>query len=216
MKTQAAKLNMLKQQLRTWGVLNEDILELYANTAREQFVPPEYQALAYADCSIPLDSDHFLLPPKESALMLQALAIENSDVVLELGTSSGFHTALLAQQAQHVISVDQSPAWIKQATANLESLDLRNIELHCQDPLSIQPEQAINIIFVGASWPNMPKNLLEQLCSGGRFCGIIGHSPIMEAVVMTKQDNGQFSSQKLFETTRPRLAGTSDVAAFEF
>lgn len=211
-----AKLNMLKQQLRTWGVLNERILALFADVPREQFVPESYQAIAYADCEIPLGDHHYLLPPKEAALMLQALNIQPADQVLELGTNSGYHTALLARLAKNVTTVDVSPAFIEKAQETLPHLGLTNIEFVCQDPVTVKLEPLPTVVFIGASLAKLPTNFLEQLPTGARVCGIIGSSPIMEATVITRQASGEWVANKLFETARPRLPGVKESATFEF
>src|SRR3569832_2320513 len=103
-----ARHNMIEQQIRPWDVLDQRVLGLVANLPREDFVPSAYLSLAYADINIPLEHGQSMMAPKVEARMIQALNLQPRDIVLELGTGSGYVTALLAKSAKHVYSVTSS------------------------------------------------------------------------------------------------------------
>ena len=112
-----ARYNMVEQQVRTWDVLDQSVLDLLFIVKREQFVPPAYRALAFADMEVPLriddwDSGESMWAPKMEARILQELAIKSHERVLEIGTGSGYMAALLAHKADDVMSVEIEPRWV--------------------------------------------------------------------------------------------------------
>src|SRR3954452_18517441 len=116
MDLEQARTNMVEQQIRTWEVLDQDVLDLLYVVPREEFVPRKYRALAFSDLQIPLDTDEGtpsgerMWEPKLEARVLQELAVHKIDRVLEVGTGSGYLTALLAHRAAHVHSVEIKPS----------------------------------------------------------------------------------------------------------
>jgi hypothetical protein len=115
MDVERARFNMIEQQIRTWEVLDQRVLELLSAVRREEFVPPAYRALAFVDMEIPLGHGEKMLQPKLEARMVQELTIVPSDRILEIGTGSGYMTALLARLGAHVVSVDIVPEFTRGA-----------------------------------------------------------------------------------------------------
>jgi protein-L-isoaspartate O-methyltransferase len=105
MDSEIARFNMIESQVRTWEVLDQAVLDLLHEVKREEFVPPQYRALAFTDMEIPLGHGEVMLTPKMEARMLQELTLSKADRVLEIGTGSGYVTALLARLAGQVVSV---------------------------------------------------------------------------------------------------------------
>ena len=104
-----ARFNMVEQQVRTWEVLDQQVLDLLFVVRREEFVPPAYRTLAFADLEIPLGDGERMWTPKMEARVLQELELKGNEVVLEIGTGSGYLTALLARRAGEVVSVERAP-----------------------------------------------------------------------------------------------------------
>src|SRR5688572_23845358 len=132
-----ARFNMVEQQIRPWEVLDQDVLDLLFTVRREEFVPAQYRRLAFVDMEIPL-GDHAaagekMLSPKLEARMLQELAIKPTDRILEIGTGSGYMTALLAKRGIHVFSVEIIPQFSSQAAAKLEAHGISNVTLEIGD-----------------------------------------------------------------------------------
>ena len=110
MNLEQARTNMVEQQIRTWEVLDQDVLDLLYVVAREEFVPEKHRALAFSDMEIPIGEGERMWQPKLEARILQELNVRKTDRVLEVGTGSGYLTALMSHRAAHVVSVEISPA----------------------------------------------------------------------------------------------------------
>jgi protein-L-isoaspartate(D-aspartate) O-methyltransferase len=120
--SERARFNMIEQQIRTWEVLDQKVLDLLFKVRREDFVPEAHRALAFADLEIPLGHGETMLQPKLEARILQELEVAPSDRILEIGTGSGYMTALLASFGAHVYSVEIIEAFTRAATAKLAAL----------------------------------------------------------------------------------------------
>src|SRR5215831_8003025 len=128
-----ARFNMVEQQIRTWEVLDQEVLDLLFEVHREDFVPAQYRDLAFVDMEIPLGHGEKMLAPKLEARMVQELAIKPSDRILEVGTGSGYMTALLAKRGAHVYSVEIAPELSAQASAKLAEHRITNATLEVGD-----------------------------------------------------------------------------------
>src|SRR6266852_4021867 len=119
MNFEVARFNMVQQQIRTWDVLDPRVLDLVGKMPREDFVPPAYRKLAFVDMNIPLGQEQVMMAPKVEARLLQELEVSPQDKILEVGTGSGYLTALLASFGAHVYSVEIIPEFSTQAAATL-------------------------------------------------------------------------------------------------
>ena len=124
MNLEQARSNMVEQQIRPWEVLDQDVLDLLYAVPREEFVPPGWRNLAFSDMEIPIGEGEKMWPPKFEARVLQSLVVKRTDRILEVGTGSGYLTALLAHRAAHVHSVEIRPALAAFGRANLEEVFL--------------------------------------------------------------------------------------------
>src|SRR5262249_47913199 len=129
MNVEQARFNMIEQQIRPWEVLDPAVLDLLFEVKREDFVPPEHAALAFADLEIPLGHGEAMMQPKVEARILQELAIEPHERVYEVGTGSGYFTALLARRARHVTSAEVHPDLKSAAAKRLAAAGLANVTL---------------------------------------------------------------------------------------
>ncbi len=202
-----AKFNMIEQQIRPWEVLDNQVLSVLDTVNREDFVPAPYKGLAYADCQIPLANGVRMLPPTVEGRMLQALLIGADDRVLEVGSGCGYLTACLAQLAQRVTSIDSHGDIIEFARANLAKCGLDNVELAEMSLAQVDDSLAYDVIAVTASLARVPDNLRQALTLGGRLFVIVGQSPVMEALLITRVSESEWTTQSLFETDLPRLGG---------
>ena len=217
MNVELARFNMIEQQIRPWDVLDDRVLSLLTEVRREDFVPTQYQTLAFADIAIPLDHDQTMMAPKLEARMLQALGIRETDKVLEIGTGSGYVTALLAKLAQHVFSVDIHADFSASAKAKLEKLGLRNITLETGDSARGWSKHApYDVIAVSGSCPVLPEELQRSLKLNGRLFVVCGQAPIMEALLITRTAENAWASESLFETDVPALANLPAPRPFVF
>lgn len=203
---EAAKFNMIEQQIRPWEVLDSRVLSTLNLIDRADFVPPIYRGLAYADCQIPLGGGAAMLPPTIEGRMLQSLLIEDDDHVLEVGTGSGFVSACLASLAGQVHSIDLDPAIIEFARGNLARYKLDNLVIEQANAFELDRPGTYDAIAVGASLAELPQNLKLALKIGGRMFIVIGHSPVMQALLISRASENEWITRSLFETDLPRLS----------
>jgi protein-L-isoaspartate(D-aspartate) O-methyltransferase len=200
------RFNMIEQQIRTWEVLDPEVLNLLHQVPREKFVPTAYQGVAFADTEIPLHDDVCMLAPKLEARLIQSLSLQKEDHVLVVGSGSGYLTALVASLVKTVVSVDINPYFTKLAKQNCEKLKLNNIEFVTGDAslgwLKKQPYDAM--LFAG-SLPHEPNGVRDQLKHKGRLLVILGSAPSMHATLITRISDQDFEKEVLFETVVPSL-----------
>jgi protein-L-isoaspartate(D-aspartate) O-methyltransferase len=212
-----ARFNMIEQQVRPWNVDDSVVLQLLADVKREDFVPANYKAMAFADIAIPLSGQQVMLAPRLQARLLQDAAVQPTDKVLEIGTGSGFTTAMLARQAQRVISLEINPELADLARANLQRANIHNAEVRCADgALGAAAEGPFDVILLGGSVAEVPQALLAQLKVGGRLVAIVGEEPIMHAMVMTRTSETNFKSDEKWDDNAPRLLNFPQPSSFKF
>lgn len=202
-----AKTNMIKQQIRPWEVLDHRVLSILETLDREDFVGDDYRGLAYADCQIPLGHGASMLPPTVEGRMLQALAVGETDQVLEIGCASGFVTACLASLAERVTSQDTRAEVIEQARHNIASQGIDNVDFRQAGLDDIEQAPTWDVIAVSGSLARVPARAREALRVGGRLFVIVGQPPVMEALLITRVSDDEWTTRSLFETNLPRLAG---------
>jgi len=212
-----ARHNMIEQQIRPWDVLDQRVLELIDALPRDKFVPTDYLKLAYADVNIPLNHGQVMMAPKIEARMLQALNIKPTDSILEVGTGSGYVTALLAHSGKHVYSVDVYPDFVESAGRKLAELDISNVTLESGDAVNGWDHHApYDVIAITGSLPVLPDSFLQSLKIGGRLFVVTGQAPVMEAYLITRTAEQGWVKQALFETVLPPLVNAPQPQRFIF
>ena len=217
MDLEQARFNMVEQQIRPWEVLDQTVLDLLFKVRREEFVPATYRSLAFFDMEIPLGQGESMWSPKLEARAVQALQLKKTDKVLEIGTGSGYLTALLASLAGHVYSVEIHADFIREAETRLKAHGFGNITLETGDAsLGWEKHAPYDAIVVTGSLPIMPANLPAQLAPGGRLFAITGDDPVMEAQLVTCVSHGVFRTESLFETSVKPLVNAVQPERFTF
>jgi len=217
MNFEQARTNMVEQQIRTWEVLDQAVLDLLYAVPREDFVPRAYRTLAFADMEIPIGEGEKMMAPKIEARIVQALAPHKTERVLEVGTGSGYLTALLAHRAAHVHSVEIRPALAAFGRDNLERHGADNVTLETGDAARGWPTRApYDVIVLTGSTPVLPKVLLDQLVPGGRLFAVVGELPVMVARLVTCSAPGAFRSVELFDTVLAPLVNAEQPPRFKF
>jgi len=216
MNFEQARFNMVEQQIRTWEVLDQHVLDLISEIHREDFVPVEYRQLALADVQLPLAHQQVTMMPKVEARLLQALDIKKTDKILEIGTGCAYLTALLARSGQHIISVDFFPEFTGEAKTKLTRHGINNVTLETGDAIKGWAQHApYDVIVVTGSLPVLDPCFQKQLDIGGRLFVIVGTSPVMEALLITCIGENEWSTESLFETDIPALAGAQISTEFK-
>jgi len=197
---EAARAQMVTQQVRAWAVLEPRVLEVLGQVRREAFAPAAYRSLAFADTAIPLGDGQHMMTPQVEGKVLQALEIAPTDRVLEIGTGSGFLAACLARLGAHVTSLEIRPALADAARRALREAGARNCDVLAADAFAWQPAAAFDCIAVTGSLPAGDLPFREWLAPGGRMFAVVGPAPAMDARLVRRDAAAGFTCQSLFET----------------
>jgi len=219
MDTEQARFNMIEQQIRTWEVLDPRVLNALHEVPREDYVPAPYRKLAFADMHIPLEHGEVMMQPKQEARLLQALTVTGDDRVLEIGTGSGYVTALLAHLGGYVDTVDIYPDFLDAARHKLSSHGYANIAFHEGDAAGgWDSDHTYDVILLTGSVATLPPQYKSLLADGGRLAAIVGRDPVMEAILVEHLPGiGEpFRTDSLFDTSLPPLVHGEAEPAFLF
>ena len=212
-----ARFNMVEQQIRPWEVLDQRVLDLLLRMRREDYVPDAYRALAFADMEIPIGHGEKMLHPKLEARMLQELAPKDTDRMLEVGTGSGYMTALLAGLGGHVYSVEIIPQFSASAAARLKAHAIENVTLEVGDAArGWDKHSPYDAIVLTGSVPILPEAFQKSLKPGGRLIAVVGEAPVMEVQLITCVSTGVYNTVGLFETCIAPLRNALRPGKFVF
>jgi protein-L-isoaspartate(D-aspartate) O-methyltransferase len=187
----AARQRMIEEQIRSRGVHDPRVLDAMASVPRERFVPPSERSMAYEDRALPIECGQTISQPFIVGYMTEVLAVTPDSNVLEIGTGSGYQTAVLARLARVVHSVERIDALRERAAENLAGLQLTNIFLHSGDgSLGLPAFASFDRIIVTAAAPRIPPSLVEQLVDGGRLVIPVG-GPTEQTVVCVVREGSK-------------------------
>jgi protein-L-isoaspartate(D-aspartate) O-methyltransferase len=216
MQTELAREQMVHQQVRAWDVLDERVLEVLARVRRECFVPEAWRELAFADTAIALPRAQHMLQPSVVGRILQALELTSTDVVLEIGTGSGFLSACLAAQARSVRTLEIFADLADFARGNLAATGVPNAIVECGDGTQLEELGRYDAIALTASLPLYDKRFERALKPGGRLFVIVGEPPVMDARLVRRVGANTWSEQSLFETVVDPLINAAHRERFVF
>lgn len=212
-----ARFNMVEQQIRPWNVFDDKLLSTELQLNRENFVKPKYRDLAYADIELPLPGGQKMLFPRIETRLLQELQLTKKDKVLEIGTGSGFVTAILAKLSDFVYSIEINDENRQFAINNLSRTGIKNVTVVAGDGNNGMSVKApFDKIFVGGGVEKVSDLLLQQLAIGGKLVAICGKELIMHAMVIERRSEQNFITTTLFETTAELLNDAPLTNTFKF
>jgi protein-L-isoaspartate(D-aspartate) O-methyltransferase len=212
-----ARYYMIEQQIRPWNVMDPAVLDLLSQVKREDFVQLAHKSVAFADLALPLPGGQQMLPPRVQARLVLDAAVKATDKILEIGTGSGYTTALLAKLAQRVISLEINAEVADLARANLHRAGIHNAEVRQADGShGAAADAPFDVILLGGSVAEIPQALLSQLKLGGRLVAIVGEDPIMHAQVVTRTSESNFTSEDKWDDNAPRLQNFPQPNSFKF
>jgi protein-L-isoaspartate(D-aspartate) O-methyltransferase len=211
-----ARFNMVEQQIRPWKVLDQEVLDLLFTVRREDFVPPAYRSLAFSDLELPLAGGEHMWAPKLEARVLQSLKLMRQETVLEIGTGSGYFTALLASRSSEVTTVEIDPVLAASAAAKLARHGFANIRREVGDAANGWGHELYDAIVLTGSTPLLPETFLQQLKPGGRVFAIVGDPPAMTARLVAWTAPGSRVTTDLFETVVAPLKNAAAPSRFRF
>lgn len=219
MNIEQARFNMIEQQIRTWDVLDQDVLDLLVVVKREAFVPAAYKSLAFMDTEIPLPGGEYMFTPKLEARIMQETAVKKNEHVLEIGAGSGYMAALLAHKARHVTTVEIVPELKALAEKNLADYGVSNVKVALGDGAqgwAGSDGAPYDLIVISGSLPALPDAFLKQIKIGGRIFAIVGQLPIMTAQIVTRVSDTAYNTVNLFETSVKPLRNAVAPSPFHF
>lgn len=212
-----ARFNMVEQQVRPWDVLDPQVLDLMESTPREAFVPDPYKKVAYADVEIPIGKGEVMLAPKHVGRMLQALDIQENDTALEVGTGTGYITALLAKSCRQVYSVEVDSELSKTAASNLAAQGISNVTLETGCAANGWAEHGpYDVTIICGALPSLPESFKQSMQRGGRLVAITGNGPVMQAILWVRTGADEWQEEHLFETEIKTLSNTKTRKEFVF
>jgi protein-L-isoaspartate(D-aspartate) O-methyltransferase len=212
-----ARFNMVEQQIRPWEVLDPKVLDLLHKVKREDYVPQVYRSLAFVDMEIPLGGGELMWAPVIEARALQALQLKGNERVLEVGTGSGYFTALMAHQAGVVVSVELRADLKDEADRKFKANGLANIQSRQGDAAQDwDNDGGFDVIVLTGSTPLLPATYLKRLSPGGRLFAIVGEGEAMQATLVTCLAPATFRTDRLFETRVSALKNVLEPERFSF
>ncbi|MBT8092978.1 MAG: protein-L-isoaspartate O-methyltransferase [Gammaproteobacteria bacterium] len=216
MNTDFARLQMVNQQVRGWNVYDEDVLNMLRELPRERFVPAGFETLAFADTAIAIGHGQYMMTPTIEGRLLQALGLNGTEKVLEIGTGSGFMTACLASLAAHVTSIDIYSDFLSAAEGKLAASGVENVELLQMDAMRELPQGSFDAIAVTGSIQIFEPRFVAALAPGGRLFVVVGDAPAMEAKLVERTDSRDWRTLSLFETSLAPLVHGAEPPQFTF
>ena len=188
---------MIRNQIIARGVTDPRVIEAFRSTPRESFVPPQYRSHAYDDTPLPLDRGQTISQPFIVALMTEMLQLTGTEKVLEIGTGSGYQTAILARLARIVYSAEVEPALAESVRERLAQLGITNVVLRVGNGVEVFREEApFDAILSAAAPESLPGELLDQLAEGGRCIIPVGAADLQHLWLIERQD-GELVRQRL-------------------
>ena len=216
MNTDFARRQMIEQQVRAWEVLDVNVLSGLKEVPREIFVPEGFAALAFADSDIPIGHGQKMMTPTIEGRVLQALGLVGGENVLEIGTGSGFLTAVLAKLSTHVTSIDIYDDFLDAAKERLTECEIENVDLINMDGMKALPKGTFDAIAVTGSIQTLDSRFVDALSPGGRLFVVLGDAPAMSATLITRFDEDNWQGDTLFETDLAPLVNGALPPQFSF
>lgn len=214
---ETAHFNMIEQQIRPGYVLDERVLSVLESVSRTQFIDEELHGLAYADVALPIGHGQTMLPPVLVGRLLQALQIQPTESVLEIGTGTGYLTALLANLATEVVSVEIYPDLSAEAGDNLAKAGVENIALQVGDAAQGWPmAERVDVIICTAAFVSVPDAYLQELEISGRMLAIVGEGEVMDVQLISRVSEREWKVETVMETVVPPMVNAEPIAQFEF
>jgi protein-L-isoaspartate(D-aspartate) O-methyltransferase len=216
MDIEAARQQMIDQQVRAWDVLDSRVLETLARVPRELFVPEAVRAAAFADAEIPLACGQSMQAAKFHGRILQAVAVEPGDTALDIGTGSGYLTACLAALGAQTTSLECHAELAAMARANLRTAGFTGVSVLDADATTWEPTERYDVIVLGAALPAYDARYERWLKVGGRLFVVVGTAEPMTALLVTRTAEHDYTRTEQFETVIAPLANAVRPSRFVF
>jgi protein-L-isoaspartate(D-aspartate) O-methyltransferase len=213
-----ARANMVNNQVTPSRVTDQRLIEAMLKTPRELFVPAEYTGVAYSDTQIRIGNGRTLFDPTTFARMAQLAKLEENDLVLDIGSGTGYSTAIFANLVKKVISIEPEEKLASAANYTLNQLGIRNAIIISEMMLDGHPEGGpYNVIFLNGSVTKIPDQLIDQLSDGGRLVAIVKQPGKLGEVMLIERHGSTVTSRMVFEANvSPLNTSQTQSNSFEF
>ena len=202
-----ARERMVVEQLERRGIKDPRVLATMRSVERDRFIPAEYAEHAYDDGPLPIGSSQTISQPYIVALMSEVAALKGTERVLEIGTGSGYQTAVLSRLAAEVYSIEAIPSLHDHARHALDAMAAANVHLRCGDGSMGWPEAApFDAILATAAMPGIARPLVEQLAAGGKLVAPIGEEDL-QTLVRIQRINDSWQEEYFGECRFVRMTG---------
>jgi len=202
-----ARRHMVRYDLKGRGIADAEVLRIISEIRREEFVPEKYKSQAYADGPLPIGTGQTISQPYIVALMTEQLELDRQCEVLEIGTGSGYQTAVLAGLSKKVYTVERKPQLSSHAQAVLKKMGIDNVQFHIGDGSCGWPQQRLfDRIMVTAAVPRLPQPLINQLADGGLMIAPVGSRWVQELIVCEKR-SGEIRQRGVCDVQFVKLYG---------
>jgi len=211
-----SKINMVRGQVQPYSVNDPSVISAMLHVPREAFVPPKYQDFAYADWTIPLPHQELMLSPQVEGRLLHELQLSKKDSVLEVGTGSGYFSALLGLLSKQVLSVDCYRDFSDQAALAMIELGIHNLRFETRDVAQAwEDSRCFDAIVITGGLLKIPASYYQALNPGGRLVAFVGDVEEMHVMKVTRTATG-FQEKLCFDAQVPMLKNSARVSTFEF
>ncbi|MBB4286722.1 protein-L-isoaspartate O-methyltransferase family protein [Roseospira goensis] len=212
-----ARFNMMENQIRANRVTDPAVIQAMERVPRELFVPKALRGIAYVDEDLPLDDGRYLIEPLVLARLIQAAAVQPTDVILDVGCATGYSAAVLSHIASTVVALEVDSDLATRATRTLTDLGLDNAVVVEGSLADGCPKQApYDVIVLGGAVPEVPDGLRQQLAEGGRLVAVIGDGGWNSKLTVIERHGDAFGHRVLFDAATPPLPGFERAEVFEF
>lgn len=208
---------MITQQIKTGNVEELEVISLFNQIPREEFVPDKYKNFAYSDMQIPIGNNQQMFTPLEEATLLKALDFQGHETVCEIGTGTGFLTCCIAQFVKKIISIEYFEDFTIAAKERIKKHNCKNVELITGDGIKGWVDKAPYdvVVFTGAL-EEVTEIQKLQVMPNGKLFAIIGDAPIMQGILFRLDENDRWSEELIFETYTPHLINNYKTRKFIF
>jgi protein-L-isoaspartate(D-aspartate) O-methyltransferase len=215
---EAARRNMIEYQIRCCKVLDPMVLKTLSSVPREQFVPEHVRSLSYMEGHVPLPCGQEMMSPLQEAHILQNLELKGTERVLEIGTGTGYLTALMAMHAKEVVTYEIHKELADLARKNLKEHGMDHVKVihaNAMDPHALDDGGMFDAVVIGATLEHMPDHIKEHVNEGGRIIAFIGTPPVVSLIRLTRSGNA-WKRLGILETLLQNMEGLPQKREFVF
>jgi len=216
---ETARHNMVESQIRCCKILDPVLIEMLESMPREAFLDDRVKSLAYMEGRVPLSCNQEMLSPLQEGRIMQELDLNGSERVLEIGTGTGYLTAMLAMHANDVVSLELHQELADKAKKNLDAHGISNASVRCANGMDAGVQASLgsfDAIVIGAALEEVPQSLLDLLNENGTLVAFVGNKSVVKLISVRRKADGLLERNELIETLLQNMEGLEENREFVF